>query len=592
MGMPASFMLSPNGSSNGITPSPSEQGEFGGGGNLNEKPCERGGSSGGSGPDVLPPILALRLLNYYRALPQALELLSDLVEVPSVSDTSKAVQGAPFGPEVRRVLDIAISAAERMGFRTYVEPEGFFGFAELGEGDEVILIVPHLDVVPGGNPEFWGEGGPYRLVVREDGTMIGRGVQDDKGPSVSILYAMAQLIDVPLLKGRRVRILFSLSEETGNKKGIEIYKQKFGEPFIALVPDGDFPASFEQGLVRVKLSGMGGPMLVTEDNSTNPVEILSISTGDNRANQVPAEVEVVFSLHDFQLLKDLERVLRDRLGDRYRFLVHNTDATGKHCLRIKVMGKAAHASQPWEGENAIQRLAEALEGVKLFDNPPARAIRFIQTAIGYDWSGEKLGIAGGEPEKVGIQTLNIGTLIADSNGVHEFVIDSRVRLDLEMDKVRDVLANIAKHAGFFIEEQRYVPPLVLSTDSPELTLLRSIYERTTGEKAAVRVTGVRTDAISFAGARLLSVCYGNVPHGVRRTFHEKPESNLVDSFVLGGEVYLRVGFELLVDKAAAMSGGIWPRDAIRDVLEELDLAAKQYKLNMQRIGAIKRALAP
>lgn len=578
----------------GAATPPPEGGSSGGGGSSGKRKrveaslqATAGQNSGRLEKNMKKPLslpLVSALLDYYTSIPDMLSLLSVLIGVPSVSDITKAVEGAPFGIEVRRALDVAISAADKLGFETYVDAEGYFGFAEFGDGDEVVLIVPHLDVVPGGNSEDWEPSSPYALFVGTDGKMMGRGVQDDKGPAVAVLYSMAKLKNLPILKNRRVRILFSLSEETGNKAGIEAYRRKFGDPYIALAPDGDFPASIEQGFVQLKLSGTG--KLLTDLRSVKNdagVKIISISTGDNRANQVPAEVDIAFAFRGLSELSRIEKLMFDRLGKRLQVLARDDD---RRELKLRVKGKAAHAAQPWEGVNPVQLLAQALEGVYISDGPALRAIRFIQNKIGYSWRGKKLGIAVGDPATTGVQTFNVGTLIASDEGISNFAIDSRVRLDLRIEDVKNIIVKAAEEAGFSAETLRYVPPQAPSIESPIFAILRNAYEGATESKENVRIMGVRTDATSFSGARMLSVCYGGVPCGVRTTYHEKPEVSSVDAFLLGGEVYLRAGFELAVDSVAAEKLQIRMTDS---QLEKLDKMRKRYKLNSRRIRQIRRS---
>ena len=61
-------------------------------------------------------------------------------------------------------------------------------------GEEMIAVLGHLDVVPEGEgwsfPPFGGE--------IQDGKVLGRGSIDDKGPTITALYALAALRDSKL----------------------------------------------------------------------------------------------------------------------------------------------------------------------------------------------------------------------------------------------------------------------------------------------------------------------------------------------------------------------------------------------------------
>lgn len=55
-------------------------------------------------------------------------------------------------------------------------------------GAELLAILCHLDVVPSGDEADW-QTPPFEATIK-DGWVFGRGVQDDKGPSLAALYAV------------------------------------------------------------------------------------------------------------------------------------------------------------------------------------------------------------------------------------------------------------------------------------------------------------------------------------------------------------------------------------------------------------------
>ena len=81
------------------------------------------------------------------------ELIATLCEnirIPSVE--GPAAPGAPYGEDVRRSLEHALKAADALGFKT-VNMDGHLGWCEYGEGEEMVAVLGHLDVVPAG--EGW-----------------------------------------------------------------------------------------------------------------------------------------------------------------------------------------------------------------------------------------------------------------------------------------------------------------------------------------------------------------------------------------------------------------------------------------------------
>ena len=91
------------------------------------------------------------------------------VEVPSVK--GEATPDAPFGKDVRRMLDMAMADAKAFGYET----RNFDGYAcditLPGESEEAIAVLGHLDVVPA-EPLNWSCP-PFQLTSR-DGKLFGR----------------------------------------------------------------------------------------------------------------------------------------------------------------------------------------------------------------------------------------------------------------------------------------------------------------------------------------------------------------------------------------------------------------------------------
>ena len=81
------------------------------------------------------------------------ELISNLqkaISFPSVSEFSDGE--FPFGKNVHKCLVYMLELAERMGFKT-CNVDNRVGWCEYGEGEEMIAVLGHLDVVPAG--EGW-----------------------------------------------------------------------------------------------------------------------------------------------------------------------------------------------------------------------------------------------------------------------------------------------------------------------------------------------------------------------------------------------------------------------------------------------------
>ena len=76
------------------------------------------------------------------------DMLTRWINIPSVKD--EPAPGAPFGAEVRRMLDVAVADARAMGFAVR-EFDGYACDITLGEAEEKVAVLGHLDVVPAGD---------------------------------------------------------------------------------------------------------------------------------------------------------------------------------------------------------------------------------------------------------------------------------------------------------------------------------------------------------------------------------------------------------------------------------------------------------
>ena len=134
----------------------------------------------------------------------AVAALKRLISHPSYTTT--AAPGAPFGQDIRLALDEVLAICHELGYHTYEDPDGYYGYAETGDGDETFGIIGHVDVVPAGDPSDW-DSDPYTGVVR-DGAIFGRGSQDDKGPSIAAIFAVKALENRGYHFNKKIRFIF------------------------------------------------------------------------------------------------------------------------------------------------------------------------------------------------------------------------------------------------------------------------------------------------------------------------------------------------------------------------------------------------
>ena len=119
-------------------------------------------------------------------------LLKDLAEMIKIPSKLEGYDNPeyPFGKNIDNALNAFLKIGEKLGFKTK-NIDKHCGYIEFGEGEEMVGIVGHLDVVPEG--EGWTYP-PYELTIK-DGNVYGRGTIDDKGPMMAALYAMKAVME-------------------------------------------------------------------------------------------------------------------------------------------------------------------------------------------------------------------------------------------------------------------------------------------------------------------------------------------------------------------------------------------------------------
>ena len=178
---------------------------------------------------------------------QFLKDLEELLKIDTVLVEQPEVKEAPFGYNLVKALDYMLKLGEKEGFITK-NIDNVAGHIEYGEGEEIIGVLSHLDVVPTG--EGW-KYPPFEPVV-EDGKIYARGALDDKGACIAALYALKALKENGVKLNKKVRLIYGTDEETGSR-GIARYLQVEKMPDLGFSPDADYPIIYgEKGILSFK----------------------------------------------------------------------------------------------------------------------------------------------------------------------------------------------------------------------------------------------------------------------------------------------------------------------------------------------------
>jgi len=119
-------------------------------------------------------------------------LLRRMVEIPSLSGQESAL------------AEFLVQIMSALGFRAQIDEAGN-AVGVIGDGPQEIVLLGHMDTVPGHPP-----------VRMEDGKLFGRGSVDAKGPLATFIMAAVR---AQSLAGKRVIVVGATEEEAASSKG-------------------------------------------------------------------------------------------------------------------------------------------------------------------------------------------------------------------------------------------------------------------------------------------------------------------------------------------------------------------------------------
>jgi succinyl-diaminopimelate desuccinylase len=426
--------------------------------------------------------------------------LTALLKIRSVLDAGEMTDEHPFGPGVTAALEKFLEIASRLGFRTK-NIDNMAGYAEAGDGP-LFGVLAHLDVVPGGKASMW-KFPPFGGVV-SDGKLYGRGTSDDKGPAVSALYAIKALRDSGTALSRRFRVIVGLDEESGFRC-IERYKRTEEIPEAGFSPDASFPVvNGEKGTVRFVISKS-----ISGSGIKGLPEVAAIN-GGTRLNIVPDEAKILFKGAS---AGHLEKI----------FLPDATVRNEGASVLVVLNGVAAHAMEPWKGDNAIYKFLSRLD--ELDFGPPALHAELLKLRglFNGETDGKSLGVACGD-DISGPLSCNLAVMSFDGE---RLTVKCDIRYPVKADGkfVLDGISSAADSIGWTLEVLESKPPLYVAPDSDLVRTLLDAYEAVTGERGEPFSIGGGT----YCRAMPNSVSFGGVFPGEDELAHQANEYVALDS---------------------------------------------------------------
>ena len=437
--------------------------------------------------------------------------LQENLRIPSVR--GEASPDAPYGTEVKQSLEHILNAAQKLGFRTE-NVDNHLGWCEYGEGEEMIAVLGHLDVVPAG--DGWTVD-PYGGVIF-DGKIWGRGTTDDKGPTIASLFALAALRDSGLPISKRIRLLFGCNEETGSAD-VKYYLEKGGEvPLMGFTPDAEYPViNGEKGIITVAYGA--------DYAQEGELKLLSIQ-GGTASNVVPA-----FAIAKIGCCPLTAARFAKLNAKGMRFIPK------EYGLLLESYGINAHGSTPEMGENAIGRLLLALDTLP-FSGKLAELIHFLASTLGMETDGTSAGIALHDSVSGGL-TLNLGTLDADEQHM-SMKINYRYPVTFRYDDCGPKLNKAFADAGFSVEDEFHKEKLYIPEDSQLVSTLLKVYREQTGLEGTPKCIGGGT----YAKALPNILAFGPIFPGEEAREHQPDEYIRIDTLMKNTQIIAAAMYEM------------------------------------------------
>lgn len=381
--------------------------------------------------------------------------IQGMARIPSVSREDLAQPGAPFGPECRKMLDYALERGRCYGFDVQ-DYDGYAGAISMGNPENALGVVAHLDVVPVGEGWIYPPFGATYLPDQD--ALVGRGVDDNKGPAVAALFAMRILRELnwPLKHG--VVLLCGLSEEAGMADMKALVERGISFPKTSLVPDGGYPVNYGQkGSLGAEISAECAGNLIQLDAGT-------------ARNVIPDRAEAVLAVEEAEVKAALQRLPGEMVQDLE--VCPCPEGT-----RLVAKGRAGHAAFPDGSVNAIQRLARVLPESGLLKGSCAQALRNL-AELSADAHGISVGAEYSDQES-GALTL-VYSVVHLQSGRIKVQVDCRYPITCDGEALKARVRAAWADRGFEAERLSLSKPFYIPKEDPRVRALQGVYRALTG----------------------------------------------------------------------------------------------------------------
>lgn len=443
----------------------------------------------------------------------------EIINIPSVYTESENPY-IPFGENCNKALEYMLNLGKKLGFRTK-NIDGYCGYIEFGEGEELVGIIGHLDVVPSGDGWTYP---PFQATIK-DNKIYGRGSIDDKGPVIASLYAMKAVAD-NLKVRKRIRLILGLNEEN-DWKCINYYKDHEEVPDISFSPDANFPCIYAEKHILSTL-------IKQKYNSNDDIVITNLDYANNALNVVPKYCSCILELSSRLNYHDLISNLKNIIT-KYDYEIDIYKIDDLH-IKLTSHGKQAHAAHPELGINAISHLVLVLYDILNIYNIDVPLFRMFKKYIKDEYSGKSANMD--FMDETGSLTLNVSRLyIKDKYLCAEFNL--RIPAGTKIEEIENKFSKIL-FSELSIEYLRLQPALYISKENYLVKTLCTVFNEVTGLNEKPIAIGGGTYARAFDNC----ISFGMQMPGEEDMCHKADEFVDIDNLLLSTKIYAKAIYEL------------------------------------------------
>ena len=414
-----------------------------------------------------------------------------LTRFPSVSDP--AAPAKPFGQACRDCMDEMLLIGREHGFETE-NYEYYVG--SIGSGpkdwDNMIGFWNHLDVVPAGND--W-ENPPFEP-VRKGSFLLGRGVQDNKGPAIGILYMMQCIRELQLPLTHELRLFVGCDEERG-MEDLAYYTAHYPTPALSMIADAGFPVCYgEKGILE-------GAFISDHALSAQFLEF----SGGNASNMIPDRAQALLTFSP-----ELKEALFARLGQAAQKPKQNPEADqplsqdpAQHIeisqeetgLKVTARGIGKHSAFPYGSRNAIHVLCAFLMDVEAL---PATDREILKNLAWFseEFDGAHFGIQ--YEDQVSGKATCAATILTTQDQRPALNLNIRYSITADSEYMNRQLHEAASLSGMTWRLERDSAPNYFPKEHPAVDLLTKLYCEITGTERESYVMGGGTYARKLPNA--------------------------------------------------------------------------------------------